>query len=350
LDQHSFADYDVHGGIKLIREYYDYYVPGQGYGDASRAIIDSWQPMMFNFSAGISYHPVAAHTLNLTINSGAVPVDPSALRQLLDADGEPLKDAVTSKPLTSYLSRERRTGIELGWSSALFTHGSRLGCACSNARNRIGRCSRPVGNYSQPCDCSSRNRIGRGSCPSSPGLTRDLLFTLTLFYLSQQNASEYTRVPYLDDLGTLRYYMRNLTLRTYGVELSFRSDHAKSLWSYSGNVSYKYVYQSDELLRERYTRQPPFLANVHLTYAPSFVQSTLSAKYVSSYLTDRFLRAEVPIGDYLNIDCTITVPLFRSYFELYGTLTNILDIRYATISPLYPDFGRQFRIGFRLRL
>lgn len=157
-------------------------------------------------------------------------------------------------------------------------------------------------------------------------------------------------MPYLDDLGTLRYYMRNLTLRTYGVELSFRSDPAKSLWSYSGNVSYKYVYQSNELLRERYTRQPPLLANVHLTYAPSFVQATLSAKYVSSYRTDRFLRAEVPIGDYLNIDCAITVPLFRSFFELYGTLTNILDIRYATISPLYPDFGRQFRIGFRLRL
>jgi len=72
-------------------------------------------------------------------------------------------------------------------------------------------------------------------------------------------------------------------------------------------------------------------------------------KYVSSYKTDRFLKQEVSIGNYFNWDLTSSYEIPHSIFEVYGSVVNLFDVRYCTVSPIYPDFGRQLKIGLRAK-
>jgi iron complex outermembrane receptor protein len=299
LDQHTFGKLDVHAGVKVIREYYDFYVPGQGFGDASRAIVNEWQPLLFNVSAGLSYQVKPHHILNAVLNSGALPVDRTALQQVFYADGTPVKDEESGKTKTTYLAREVRTGVELGWKQHLETAGH---------------------------------------------------FVWTLFFLNQKNSSEFTRTPYFDDNNLLRYYMKSIDLRTYGIEIMYRSPLWMDAWSGTGNMSYKYVSQTEPSSRKRYTRQPPFIANVGVSYAKKQWEINLMGKYVSQYTTDRFLIKEVNTGNYFNFDVHLTFSVPHTHFQVYASLTNVFDTRYATVSPLYPDFGRQMKVGARFIL
>jgi iron complex outermembrane receptor protein len=299
LDQHAFGRWNAHLGVKLIREYYDYYVPYQGFGDETNAVADEWRPLLFNVSAGASRQLNAAYVLNCVVNSGALPLDRTALQQATGADGAPLVDERTGKTLVSGLKAERRTGVELGLEQRLPNDAAR--------------------------------------------------FTWTLFLLNQKNTSEYTRMPYYDGKNVLRYYMKNLDLRTWGVELSFRSRTWENGLSASGNLSCKYAYRPEPSGRTRYDRQPPLIANAGLSFVRKTLEIHLTAKYVSSYRTDRFLKTEVDIGNYCNIDLHVIYHLPRLKTELYSLATNLSDVRYATVSPLYPDFGRQIKAGIRWR-
>jgi iron complex outermembrane receptor protein len=73
----------------------------------------------------------------------------------------------------------------------------------------------------------------------------------------------------------------------------------------------------------------------------------LMAKYVSPYRSDRFLRADVDMGNYCNLDLHLIYHLPTLHTELFIVATNLPDVRYSTVSPLYPDFGRQLRAGLR---
>jgi iron complex outermembrane receptor protein len=287
LDQHTFGRTDVHLGVKFIREYYDYYVPYQGFGDETNAVSNEWQPTLFNISAGVSFPVNNRYILNCVVNSGALPADRTALQQTADADG---------KTLLSGLKRENRTGVELGLKQYLSDAGHLAG---------------------------------------------------TLFLLNQKNTSEYTRTPYYDGNNVLRYYMKNLDLRTVGVELAFRSPLWINLFSAFGNISYKYVYRAEPSGRTRYDKQPPLIANACLSFAGKHTEVHLMAKYVSSYRSDRFLKEETDMGNYCNVDMQVIrhIPVLRT--ELYVAASNLFDVRYATVSPIYPDFGRQWKVGMR---
>jgi iron complex outermembrane receptor protein len=298
LDQHTFGRTDVHLGVKLIREYYDYYVPYQGFGDETNAVSNEWQPTLFNISAGVSFPVNSRYLLNCVINSGALPADRTALQQPADAAGNPITDENTGKPLVSGLKRENRTGVELGLKQYLPDAGH---------------------------------------------------LTWTLFLLNQKNTSEYTRTPYYDGNSVLRYYMKNLDLRTAGVELAFRSPMWIGLFSAFGNISYKYVYRSEPSGRTRYDKQPPLIANACLSFVKKYTEIHLMAKYVSSYRSDRFLKREVNMGNYSNVDVQVIRHIPALYTELYVVANNLFDVRYATVSPIYPDFGRQIRVGARWR-
>lgn len=288
LDQHTFGRTDVHLGVKFIREYYDYYVPYQGFGDETNAVSGEWQPTLFNLSAGVSFPVNNRYILNCVVNSGALPADRTALQQTEDADG---------KTLLSGLKRENRTGVELGLKQYLPDAGH---------------------------------------------------LTWTLFLLNQKNTSEYTRLPYYEG-NLLRYYMKNLDLRTAGVELSFRSPAWMDMFSASGNISYKYVYRAEPSGRTRYDKQPPLIANACFSFAGKKTEMHLMAKYVSSYRSDRFLKEEVDMGNYCNVDVQLIRHVPALHTELYIAASNLLDVRYATVSPIYPDFGRQIRLGARWR-
>ncbi|MDR1981001.1 MAG: TonB-dependent receptor plug domain-containing protein, partial [Tannerellaceae bacterium] len=194
LDQHTFGRTDVHLGAKLIREYYDYYVPYQGFGSDINAITNEWQPALFNVSAGVSHLLSDNYVLNCVVNSGALPLDRTALQLLTDPNGNPLKDETSGKMLVSYLKGEIRTGVELGLKQHIPAAGH---------------------------------------------------LTWTLFLLNQKNTAEYTRTPYFDENNLLRYYMKNIDLRTAGIELSFRSHTWLNSLSAFGNLSYKYVSRSE---------------------------------------------------------------------------------------------------------
>ncbi|MDR2764541.1 MAG: TonB-dependent receptor plug domain-containing protein [Tannerella sp.] len=298
LDQHTFGRADAYLGMKLIREYYDYYVPYQGFGSEINAVTDEWQPLLFNVSAGVSWQLNAGHILNGVINSGALPLDRTALQQVTDAAGNPVKDENTGKTLVSYMKGENRTGVELGLKQHLENAGH---------------------------------------------------FTWTLFMLNQKNTSEYTRTPYYDGNNVLRYYMKNIDLHTWGIELSFRSRTWLDMFSGFGNLSCKYVYRSEPSGRTRYDRQPPLIANACLSFTRKALEIHLMAKYVSSYRSDRFLRTEVDMGNYSNADMHAIYHIPQLHTELYAVITNLFDVRYATVSPIYPDFGRQIKLGMRWR-
>jgi iron complex outermembrane receptor protein len=298
LDQHTFGQTDVHLGVKFIREYYDYYVPYQGFGDETNAVSNEWQPTLFNISAGVSFPLNNRYILNCVVNSGALPADRTALQQPSDANGNPFLDENTGKPLVAGLERENRTGLEMGLKQYLSDAGH---------------------------------------------------LTWTLFLLNQKNAAEYTRIPYYDANNVLRYYMKNLDLRTAGVEFAFRCRLWADFFSLSGNISCKYVYRTDASGRTRYDKQPPLIANACLSYFGRRTEIHCMAKYVSSYRSDRFLREEVDMGNYGNVDVHVIRHIQPLHTELYAVVNNLFDVRYATVSPIYPDFGRQIRAGARWR-
>jgi iron complex outermembrane receptor protein len=290
LDQHTFFDkLDVHAGVKFIREYYDYYVPNQGSGSDFMAVKNEWQPILFNISGGLSYRK-NNFTLNAMMNSGKLPVDRSALRRV--------QNQITGYYDIIPLKQENRTSIDLG------------------------------AEYSQP---SLGNAV------------------FTLFFLRQNNTVEFTNVPYYDEDQLIRYYMDNVDLQTWGFELTFQSALFDSGLSYWWNMSYKYLLQNKDNGSEykKYAKQPSFIANGGISYFWGRSHINFMGKYVSSYKTDRFLKQEVDIGNYFNFDMTATYNLPKYPLQLYGSVVNITDKRYATVSPLYPDFGRQFKIGLR---
>jgi iron complex outermembrane receptor protein len=290
LDQHTFGRTDVHLGVKFIREYYDYYVPYQGFGDETNAVSNEWQPLLFNVSAGVSFPIANRFIANCVLNSGALPADRTALQILTSTSA--------AEEITG-LKQEQRTGVELGLKQYLFDGGH---------------------------------------------------ITWTLFLLDQKNTAEYTRTPYYDNNSTLRYYMRNLDLRTAGVELDFRSPLWINMFSVSGNISCKYVSRTIPSGRTRYDKQPPLIANTCLSYAGKRTEVHLMAKYVSAYLSDRFLKEDVNMGNYCNVDLHVIQHIPALRMELYAVCNNLFNVRYATVSRIYPDFGLQVRIGIRCGL
>jgi iron complex outermembrane receptor protein len=285
LDQHAFGQFDVHLGAKVIREYYDYYVPYQGFGSEINAITDEWQPVLFNISTGVSYQVNADYILNCVINSGALPLDRTALQQ--------------TDSTVSYMKGEVRTGVELGLQQHLPSIGH---------------------------------------------------LTWTLFFLNQKNTSEFTRMPYFDGNNILRYYMKNIDLRTAGIEVSYRSPMFLDMFSAFGNASWKYVYRSETSGRTRYNKQPPLIANAVLSFQKKNVEIHLMGKYVSRYRSDRFLKQEVSMGNYCNVDIQAIYRIPAIHTEIYGVVSNLFDVRYATVSPIYPDFGREIKVGIRFSL
>ena len=285
LDQYNFGKVDAHAGVKLIREFYNYYVPNQGFGDASRAIQNQWQPLLFNVSFGSSYRATNKLTFNTVLNTGSLPVDNTALQ--LNSDGS-----------NSMLQREQRTSLDIG---------------CEYMTAQTGH------------------------------------FIFTLFMFNQKNASEFTTRAYYDTDGLIRYYERNINLRTYGVEFTYHSPMVWKHWSYFANLSYKYSYQADSSIYKKYAKQPPFIGNMGLSYNNKRLNINLMGKYVSSYKTDRFLKQEVGIGNYFNWDLTSSYEIPHSIFEVYSSVVNLFDVRYCTVSPIYPDFGRQMKFGLRAK-
>jgi iron complex outermembrane receptor protein len=286
LDQHSFGKMDIHAGVKLIREYYNYYVPNQGFGDETRAIQNQWQPALLNFSTGISYQSNNHLSYNAVMNSGELPVDNSSL-QLYD-DGSVGK-----------LKGEQRTGLDLG----------------------LAWKTEPIGTLE-----------------------------FTLFGIRQNNTSEYTTRSYYDEDGLIRYYERNINLTTLGVECTYQSPVFNDRWSGFANLSYKQIYQSQNSEYKKYTKQPPFIGNIGISYAYKILEMNLMGKYVSQYMTDRFLQKEVSVGNYFNWDFTVNCRILNTCLETFGLVVNILDVHYCTVSPIYPDFGRQLKIGLRAKL
>lgn len=293
LDQHSFGRLDVHAGMKLIREYYDYYNP---YGATSndRAIIDKWQPILLNISTGASYNKNNL-TYNIVLNTGELPVDQTALRLLTDGEGNNIVDPETGQAIEAPVKGEIRTGIDIGldYHTHSFGHG-----------------------------------------------------IVTLFVLDQKNAAIFTNRAYYDENELLRYYQKNIDLQTFGIELSYTSPMFEYC-SFFTNLSYKYAIEKEEFSNQKFTKQPPFIANAGVSAFYKGANVNLMGKYVSRYKTDRFLKEEVNIGDYFNFDMTASYEIPHTIFEIYGSVINIFDKRYATVSPIYPNFGRQMKIGLR---
>lgn len=283
LDQQTLGNWDLHAGAKFIREYYVYYVPNQGFGDENKAIQNEWQPVLVNISAGASYTLNEKLICNGVLNSGTLPADNTSLQ--LNSDGS-----------TGPLKQEKRTGLDLGIEYRLPDWGN---------------------------------------------------WMFTLFMLNQKNASDFTNRAYYDDDDQIRYYEKNISLQTCGLEVSYQSPDQWTNWMIFGNTSYKYIRQNENSIYKKFAKQPPFITNLGISYMRNGWNVSLMGKYVSDYKTDRFLKQEVWAGNYFNWDLNADYLIPKAKLQVFGCVMNVFDVRYYTVSPIYPDFGRQIKIGIR---
>ena len=284
-DEHSFDKTNVNAGVKLLRDYYKKYAPGS----SGVYIEDEWQPVTVNVNAGISYAVSEKLLLNTQLSAGGINANPQAMKQLVEAGN------TTVVPLDD----ENRTNLDLGI----------------------------VADF---------GKVGK--------------VTLSGFYTKRKNTSEYTGVLYTNGLGVETEYLDNIDTKTYGIELVWTSPVYGDWFSANANATLMRTKETTGDIEERYERSPEVMLNGGIKAEKYGFTFTANAKYISRYIGDRFVSKSSPdekvyIGNYLNIDLALNYQLPKYPVSFFGRVINLTDKHYATMTPVYPDYGRQFSLG-----
>jgi len=290
IDEHNFGRLSVNGGVKLMQNYYKRYAPGS----ASIYITNQWQPITVSLNAGASYKISSDFIANLLLNKGIVKAPTDGIQRTIVA-----KDTTFSA-----LADENRFNVDLG----------------------IVKYIKNVGEL-----------------------------TLTGFYINRKNAYEFTGNLYYDSQGIQREYLHNVDLRTFGVEFNWNS--AKFFEILTTNLSGTYMSTTNVSngLSTTYERAPTTMLNGSLNATKYGFTFSVFGKYTSRYIGDSFLikttsTTKVWVGDYVNVDLSLGYAIPKTKVSVYGRVINIGDVRYTTVSPVYPDYGRQFSVGARIKL
>ncbi len=288
-DEHTFGKLALEGGIKFMQNYYKKYAPGS----ASIYITNQWQPMTTSFNLGTSYKFSSLLTANLLVNDGVVKAPLNTIdRNIAGKD-------------TSYvvLKDENRLNIDLGVVSSIKNLGD---------------------------------------------------IALTAFFINRKNAYEYTGNLYYDNLGIQREYLNNLDLRSYGIELGWKSPLYFGILSSNINATYMKTLNVTSGANTVYENLPQTIINGSLNAGKYGFTLGVFGKYVSKYTASTFITPATPttkvyIGDYTNFDLSLGYAIPNTPISVYGRVINIGDVKFCTVSPVFPDYGRQFFVGARAK-
>jgi hypothetical protein len=287
VDEHNFNRISINAGVKLLRDYYKKYAPGS----SSIYIEDEWQPVTVNVNAGASYAVSDRLLLNAQLSAGGINANKQAMKPVI-TDGDTIAEPIAD---------ENRKNIDLGM---VYDFG----------------------------------KIGK--------------VTVTGFYTKRKNASEYTGILYTNSLGVETEYQENIETKTYGLEFIWNSPLYGEWLSANANVTLMRTLETTGGVEERYERQPEIMLNGGIKAEKFGFTFTGNAKYIGEYIGDRFVTKKstdqkIYVGDYLNIDLALSY-LFPGFpVSVTGKVINLTDKRYATMTPVYPDYGRQFNIGVK---
>jgi iron complex outermembrane receptor protein len=148
--------------------------------------------------------------------------------------------------------------------------------------------------------------------------------------------------------------MRNYNTKSGGIELLLKSATFGNIFSCNLNTTVMRTWQEQtDGSYKRYKDSPEIILNGGINLAKYGFDLALMGKYVSEYIGDRFViktspDQEVFVGNYANLDISLSYSLPKTPVTLYGRVRNLTDNLYSSISPVYPDYGRQFSIGLRL--
>ena len=289
VDEQTFDKLSLNGGVKFMRNYYKKYAPGS----ASVYIINQWQPLTACFNVGASYLVNKNFSLNMMVSDGVVNAPVGGLDQNIAG-----KDTTYNT-----VKNESRLNVDLGLVAYL-------------------------------------PHIGK--------------VTLTAFYINRKNAYEYTGILYYDAQNIQQEYLNNLNIRSYGVEFLWDSPRYLGILTSNINATYMKSYTIANGVSTTYSNQPQTILNGSITASKYGFNLALLGKYVSRYTSTSFITLATPttkvyIGDYANFDASLSYAVPKTGLSIYGRIVNIGDVRYCTVSPVYPDYGRQFSIGARIK-
>lgn len=290
IDEHDFGKVSVNAGLKVLRDYYKRYAPGS----SSVYIEDEWQPTTINGSLGASYSVCEKVVLNAQLSAGGINANSRAAKMVItngDTTGTSVKD-------------ESRINLDLGVAADFGKAGK---------------------------------------------------FTLTGFFTKRENALEYTGVLYTDNLGVENEYMDNIDTRVFGAELVWTSPVYGKWFSANANMTLMRTVETTNGKDERYKQSPEAMINGGIKAEKYGFTFTTNAKYVNRYIGDRFIQLSSPdqkvyIGDYFNIDMVLNYKMPKYPVSVFGRVINLTDKRFATMTAVYPDYGRRFSIGAKFEL
>jgi hypothetical protein len=288
IDEHQLDQISVNAGVKFLEDYYKNYAPGS----SSIYIKDKWQPLKVIFNAGAAYSPNDDVVYNFLISFGTIKAPDMAVERDIPSPGDtlivPLKD-------------EKRINIDLGFAKR----------------------------FKQAGDIS-----------------------LTAFFTNRKNAAQYSGVLYTDALGIQREYLTNVDIRTYGIDIVWKSPVFADLVSATLNATLMRTYNLTNGSYVRYERTPETLINGVVNFQQYGFTFSVFAKYVSRYIGDSFVTKSTPtqkifVGDFVNLDLSLAYAIPETPVSVYGRVINLTDEKFTTVSPVYPDYGRQFSFGVR---
>jgi hypothetical protein len=286
VDEHSFQNLTVNGGIKVMRNYYKKYAPGS----STIYIENEWQPVTVNVNAGASWKCRPDMMVNFLISAGVIDAPTSGSEQNISG----------TDTTYSAIKNEKRLNMDFGIVKQIKGVGS---------------------------------------------------ITLTAFYINRENAYEYTGTLYEDASGIEQEYLNNLNLQTFGIDLIWDSPVYFGMLKANLSATLMRSFEKDGGETTRYKDTPEALLNGSVNLSKYGFTFATYGKYVSRYVGERFVKKVANetyyVGDFVNVDLSLSYNLPTTGYSVYGRVTNVGDVHYSTISPVYSDYGRQFSIGVR---
>lgn len=174
---------------------------------------------------------------------------------------------------------------------------------------------------------------------------------LTTFFINRTDATAYSGVLYTDDYGMQQEYMKNLDIKTYGIEAQWKSPRYLDLISFDFNTTLMRSFSYQNGTETRYETLPKTMINGAVNISKYGFVLSANGKSVSEYEAPQtFLKltsGKVYVGDYTTADLYLGYTIPKTKITLYGRCQNIGDVKYCNYSPVYPDFGRQYFGGVK---
>jgi iron complex outermembrane receptor protein len=291
-DQQRLGKWLLDGGMRITREYYKewsaFSIEGSGkYFTGVEPIRHQWQPPVWQAMAGASFAP--GSSVSLHANTAAGIINPR--KGAMTADGTP--------PLN-----EKRINLDAG----------------------VIR------------QCEEKGTL-----------------TVTLFHVSRIDAIDYSGETIAADSGQVIELYKNIDKRSYGLEGEMRREILSGKWEVFTNVLVMRGEEKDTVWQKD-DEIPVFIGNTGTTLHLRNLDAGFYMNYTGPYKNDRFVsktylkeHGKAPLGDFFDLNLTAGYTVGRTVrVRFFSEIRNLLDRHYQTV-PGWPDNGRTFRSGMKVK-